>query len=546
MGLINYIDIDWPDLFKPILTAKTGFFNRIRVNREIIPIIFVPGIMGSRLKNKGTGENVWDPDRDIMIMLRKYGGFWNTPAQRKKMLIGKTFNPNHLDVNENDTKHNEKVNTFLDPWRADRGWGGVFWGSYGNFLQKLQHQKWEKPEKSDNANDKNNHIKELIGKCFEFPVHAFGYNWTDTNFNAGVNLAKQIDKIIAGYKKKGRLCKHVILVSHSMGGLVCRSACSDKIGKAKSNVLGVIHGVQPATGATAAYWRMKAGWERTGGAKSTVSAWVLGTNGEEVTCILGNAPGGLELLPTRDYKNNKGESGWLRVPDREGRIHSFPRNGNPYDEIYKIESNVFWRLINPDWLNPQDKKSKPVKPTEQTMTPWDGYIECINKAEIFHKKLETDCHKNTFQFYAANLNTVDKIAYSREKLSFVERQYVTPSEFGFGEVIETTEPDKISSSRGNCVMYVDNDDQELKSPQPQPNTTYTLSMSPIKDYHGGGDGTVPTSSGNALKKVLYSYQLGKVEHQDAYGNEDAITYVFKSIRNLALKRIKEGEVESAR
>lgn len=100
MGSINYIDIDWPDLFKPILTAKPNFFNRVRINREVIPIIFVPGIMGSRLKNKNTGQSVWDPDREIMCMLRKYGGFWNTPAQRKRMLIGDTFNAEYLQVDE--------------------------------------------------------------------------------------------------------------------------------------------------------------------------------------------------------------------------------------------------------------------------------------------------------------------------------------------------------------------------------------------------------------------------------------------------------------
>ena len=528
MGLINYINIDWPDLFKPIQTSKADINNRIRVNREIIPIIFVPGIMGSRLKNTKTGENVWDPDKSIMIMLRKYGGFWNTPAQRKRMLIGDAFNPNHLDVNEEDTSHKE------------RGWGGVFWGSYGKFLKKLQNHKWDEP--ADTDEDADGDKKEIVGKCFEFPVHAFGYNWTDTNFNAGKNLANKIEEIKNEYKSKGRLCNYVILVSHSMGGLVCRSACM--LHNANKDVLGVIHGVQPAVGAPAAYWRMKAGWERTGGIMSTVSAWVLGTNGEEVTCILGNAPGGLELLPTKDYKNNNGESGWLRVPTRNGE-HLLPKT-DPYEEIYKIDSNVFWRLINPNWLAPQDKQSPKSNPYQETKNFWEGYIKCINKANVFHEKLKTDSHKKTYQFYASDLNTVDKVAFSREKLSFVEHHYVNPSEYAEPTIFETTEPDKMSTARGNCVMYVGSNDEELQSPLPQSNITYTLNMSEIKHYTGGGDGTVPDSSGNALKDVLNSYKLDKVEHQEAYGSTDAMTYVFKSVRNLALARIKDAQRTSGR
>ena len=546
MGLINYIDIDWPDLFKPILTSKTNIFNRIRVNREIIPIIFVPGIMGSRLRNTKTKESVWDPDRSIMIMLRKYGGFWNTPAQRKRMLIGDRFDPEHLEVSEKDTFHNLKINTVLDPGRSDRGWGGVFWDSYGEFLQYLQKHKWDMSLKSDEDGIK----KELIGKCFEFPVHAFGYNWTDSNENSGIKLANKIDEIITGYKSKGRLCKHVILVSHSMGGLVCRAACSDEIGKAEKKVLGVIHGVQPATGAAAAYWRMKAGWERTGGIKSKASAWVLGTNGEEVTCILGNAPGGLELLPNKHYKNNKGESGWLRVPVKGGGKFALPRNGNPYEEIYKLESslngNVFWRLINPDWLEPRDKQSKAENAYKTAKKPWKKYTDCIDMAEIFHDNLKTDCHKYTYQFYSSNRNTVDKIKFSREKLSFITKQHEIPTEYGDSMIFETTEPSRLSSARGTSIMYVDNNEQEIKSPQTEPYTTHVLTMAHVKDFKGGGDGTVPDSSGNALKEVLHSYKLDAVEHQEAYGDVNAMVYVFSAIRNLALKRIKEGEVASAK
>ena len=76
----------------------------------------------------------------------------------------------------------------------------------------------------------------------ETPVHVFGYNWTGSNDDAGKQLAAYIEEVIAFYKCQGRICEHVILITHSMGGLVARSAC--KLHGAESKVLGVVHGVQ--------------------------------------------------------------------------------------------------------------------------------------------------------------------------------------------------------------------------------------------------------------------------------------------------------------
>jgi len=532
MGLINYIDIDWPQLLKPMPGVKTNFFNRIRVRREVIPIIFVPGIMGSRLK-QSTGESVWDPDRAIMCMLIKYGGWWNTPAQRKRMLIGNSFKPEFLMVNENDRRHNKRFWRSYDPWRDKRGWGGVFWGSYGGFLDKLQNYRWEVPVRSRGEE----RLKELAGHCFEFPVHAFGYNWTDTNHNSGSKLAKKITAIKDEYKSKGRLCKYVILVTHSMGGLVARSAC--KLYGAEKNVLGIVHGVQPAMGAAAAYWRMKAGFERTGFG-STISAWVLGTNGEEVTCILGNAPGGLELLPNKLYRNNTRESAWLQVPLRGGKILALPVS-DPYEEIYRVRDK-YWRLINPAWLSPRDKKSPPVNPYNNNKYAWDKYNNCIKKAKKFHDDLKDYCREKTYQFYASGLNTVDGVSFSRDKVT-ATTVVKSVSDYSY----ETTVPSHDQTSRGECVMYVDEREMEIPAPLTEYHTTYGLSMSRIGDYKGGGDGTVPDSSGSSLgDKALAIRKIAGEKHSDVYGNKEVQEFTITAIRNLALIRLGEGEVKSAK
>jgi len=535
MEFIHYIDIDWPDLFRPILTTKTNFFNRIRVRREVIPIIFIPGTMGSRLKR---GKKiVWDPDREIMCMLLKYGGFWNTPAQRKRMLIGEKFDSDRLQVSENDAKHNKTFFSEADPCRDRRGWGGVYWGAYGGFLEELQSYNWDKPVNNEDKDAK----KELVGRCFEFPVHAFGYNWTDSNDNSGRKLAEKIDEIIKEYKAKDRLCKYVILVTHSMGGLVARSACL--LHKAESQALGVIHGVQPAVGAAAAYWRMKAGFERTGIA-STISAWVLGTNGEEVTCILGNAPGGLELLPTKDYTANDGGKQWLHINLGAGKKMSLPK-GDPYAEIYRIGDQInaitnekdasFWRLVNPDWLDPKDSEKAPAPPDPANLFkgPWDEYLKCLDQAYTFHEDLRTRFHDSTYQFYSSGLGTIDKITFEHEEI-YNRKQYALG--------IEYSEPSRRMSSRGECTMYADIYNQEIAKPLPSLQNTFVASMSRISDFREGGDGTVPDSSGSALKGegIMRVSKLIRYEHQDVYKKREARDFVITAIRNLALKRIQEG------
>jgi hypothetical protein len=88
---VNVIKINWRELFGPIpgFQCGEGLSNRLEIEREIIPIIFVPGIMGSRLKNQ-KGSKVWDPD-DALFMVDRYGKFSVTAQKRKVLVIGEHF-----------------------------------------------------------------------------------------------------------------------------------------------------------------------------------------------------------------------------------------------------------------------------------------------------------------------------------------------------------------------------------------------------------------------------------------------------------------------
>lgn len=125
-----------------------------------------------------------------------------------------------------------------------------------------------------------------------------------------------------------------------MGGLVAR-ALTNLVGY--ENVLGVVHGVQPATGAPAIYHHMRSGYEGP-------EQLILGANAGEVTAVVANSAGALELCPTFDHRGGKP---WLFLQDEQGNVVNdadglacaYPRGGNPYEEIYK---NPAWFGLVPE------------------------------------------------------------------------------------------------------------------------------------------------------------------------------------------------------
>ncbi|MDX7421466.1 hypothetical protein SJ301_31080, partial [Klebsiella pneumoniae] len=59
------------------------------------------------------------------------------------------------------------------------------------------------------------------GHHFLYPLHVFGYNWLQSNADSAALLGQYISKVLGLYH--GRLAvDKVILVTHSMGGLVAR------------------------------------------------------------------------------------------------------------------------------------------------------------------------------------------------------------------------------------------------------------------------------------------------------------------------------------
>ncbi len=507
------LQLDWADLFKPIQGLSPGEYE-MEVKRETVPILFVPGIMGTRLKNTKNAK-IWDPDSPV-FMLKKYGLIHCTAAKKKQMTVGDAFDESFLVPYEDDKDHNDKVLEAF-PGAAERRWGGVAWSSYGKVLTRLHKQEWSP----------------AVRACFDLPVYAFGYNWSASNSRSGKQLKAFIDEL----KKSLPNCKQVIIVTHSMGGLVTRSALLEH--GADASVLGVIHGVQPATGAAAAYWRMKAGFERTDLVMSRLAAWVLGTNGEEVTALLANMPGGLQLLPSKHYTDNAGSKQWLKFADFDGKVTAARPQGCPYEEIYKNKSD-FWRLVNPAFLTPGKRKDDLTGPEEA----WEVFENFADTARAFHDNVKLTPNAPTHAFYGAGkkFRTPDKVVYKVAEHGWKQvgkdllqlslktalaAEWGGPWGAGASLAAHAITHTDWWQSRGGFTARITKDGVTLEAT--------------LQSADGAGDGTVPESSGKAVEAPAKAFN--EVAHEPAFTHDSeelpVLTFTTGLIEKFCVDKIKK-------
>ena len=489
--------IDWYEVDQVIDGLETDIEHEIRVQREAIPLIFVPGIMGTRLRRSGTNgtgngadglPNMrWEPGKPGW-MLKHFSG--ESPLHRKNMLVGPRFDDGFLEVDDSNP--------------IGDGFHGIMEAYWQKFLNQLKARDWGS-----------------LDKIFEFPVYAVGYNWTDSSMESGRKLAERIVQIKDEAREITGLCEKVILITHSMGGIVSRSA--SELHGARDSILGIIHGVQPVTGAPAAYWRMKAGFEG-GSLGSNIASRVLGNSGPSVTAILGNIPGGLQLLPNKLHRTARGAREWLTITESGAAKLQLPTT-DPYAEIYRVpavvkpkqgerpSSNKYWGLVDPDLLNPGHISGTPSGPPAATdnnaladaaaPNDWDEYIDLLSRAEAFHDALGMQAHPQSFCFRGVGHHTADVIELRIESNWVRSDPYPTRGFRGF-----------FADAQGKDMQAV------------------------LQDPSGGGDGTVPVSSASAID------QRGKnrafnVEHQPAYENGQAQQYTVGSVITLCKQRYDE-------
>jgi pimeloyl-ACP methyl ester carboxylesterase len=544
-NLVPQPDGSWTghSLLTPTALTTRGLFTL--PPQKVVPVIVVPGIMGSNLRaassprrhaNKvlAPNEEAWRPPNGKIQGVRAAKAWKRRdPATRQLLLDAETL---EVDA-RGDISLPSDARTYgmTEAEVRERWWGEVHWDSYGKLLYDLHvglNHTFEM-DSSDEVRVICRHWKDVM-ECdprrwgvrsidriteaelekhadYYYPVYACGYNWLDCCGDSADWLRARIERIIDFWTAHKRECKQVIIVTHSMGGLVAR-ACAKQI---PDKILGIIHGVMPALGAPACYRRIACGtekWSPTNGKLENKSAEfvadILGDVPERTMPVMANSPGALELLPNHLYPKP-----WLhltvlnRVNNKDvwRDVVSLPAD-NPYDLYRDVKS--WYRLLDPQLIDPANKY-------KGEGAALDAIRKVIDKAERFHRDtLGTYYHPNTRVFYSAD----------PEHLSFGTVRWVARDPAN-GAVFTDT------NLRGAVgVGYAPGGGRRIRVE----NRTSLRFVPARQDVPG--DGTVPQQSGaGPTGNAGQVFDIRGYDHQGAYNNDAILLLVHHLIVKFVQK-----------
>lgn len=488
---------------------------------RVMPVIVVPGIMGSNLRARldgkprndklNPGEVAWRPPNGAVDGLKE-AKKWKArdAAARQQILNGPTLEVDDTGEIKIDVDGNGRA--ISHGLARERGWGEIHADSYGLLLSNLHvylnstfRQIYNRCEVEDHWIHINIYDRALWGTTrsgagapltdeeisafaeFHYPVYAFGYNWLESNHISATRLEERIQKIISFWKKGGSSCEQVILVTHSMGGLVAR-ACARRIpGKVK----GVIHGVLPALGAPVCYRRIVCGTEKSSPNNSSIAnktmkvfSEIAGETAQETTPVMAVAGGPLELLPNHMFPRP-----WLfglatESASDKRTILQLPL-GSPYD-LYR-DTTTWYRLFDMALVDPTNRYNGRA----------ESYVNAaLDQADRFHSELGDYYHPNTYAYYC------DDSAH----LSFGTCRWITSSNH--------SEISKEVLSQGRLLSRSFDDSRNVALPNGM-NVVFRIGA-----QDAPGDGTVPAVSGaGPLHKTKQLFRVKGFDHQGSYATE---------------------------
>ncbi|MFM0645148.1 alpha/beta hydrolase [Paraburkholderia bryophila] len=452
----------------------------------IIPVIFIPGVMGSPLAAKDTGDTAWSaPNTDAIGAT--LGGLcsliagWFRSASSREVL----FDPHSVTVTPLGPLIDlGKEDAITEKEARRRGWGSVYRSSYQPVLLWLEQQLnkpmlFGKPEGAWINPDPEGEkwaLHPVLGTDptvygafgngqaiaadsaefkkftkFRYRVYAIGYNWLQSNDDSGRDVVSGLDILDPQTKKTTRLmgiseiCKEndtgkAIILTHSMGGLVARFAVLNHGLDGLAH--GVFHGCQPATGAPLAAKRFKTGGGPEGGLNGFINGSLLGRDADEFIAVMANAPGPMELTPMPDYHN--GEPWWIFARPDGQVIMKFPKEGDVTRELH----------LNPAWygLQPREEQLDPAGATKDRLerlgrkdTVVSNYKNTVVDVVTNQSRLKNQYHGTTY------------VAYGEGGLDFRTPQPGVKKEAGDKgkPTIEKGEPTKDLLAWGNAIWTGD-------------------------------------------------------------------------------------------
>ena len=574
--------------------------------RKVIPVIFLPGVMGSNLRMSKTRQEdlrrddnrAWRPDdmmgvggKTAVITGNGLGGWFKNATPRQRQLIfdpmeteveyyhytenNGRFDPEGKETLAADARHQNVPDSFtpIPPLMGSnrisasaprpqakarsyespaqiarwRGWSEVFFaGAYGEMLRTAElhlnnmvlenklHPVWrqkvgvasllmQNPTEFGGNSGKAITLDDLkkISACW-YPVHAMGYNFVQSNGVSAITIANRLRGLVKGYVSRGFKCKEVIIITHSMGGLLARALIHPAYGNLLNDenvkILGIYHNVMPTIGAAGAYKRMRFGFQEKEGSVAEIEASVLGIDGVHATAILANAPAPLEMMPGEAYGKK-----WLKIVDIQDQLlWSWPREGETaLDGIYLKPPTAWWRLINPNWVNPANISSENGGGIEKVLNR-------LKAASKFSSAIEKTFHKYTYASYCASKNY---LSYGNIVFKLIDGMHDGPNDPWL----------KFESSPEKWILIQDDTKGQLVVQAGS--KRLTLKLMPANAL---GDGTVPSEYsarhidiGIGIDKgILFRHgdnDDNGYEHQNSYASPPVLASMIYSIVQIAKK-----------
>ena len=472
---------------------------------KIVPIMFLPGIMGTRLQNSETKETIWDPDKTSYMI----GLSWKNVSD-KQDLLGITNAPEAVPITEPAKNLFGKSKPYTTE-QLDRNYAAIASGFYDRFLRALETKL-------------NTEQSQII-----YPVYVCAYDWRkDINAIAATEVKDIYNKI-----KEEQETDEMIIITHSMGGLVAREFLRQNP-QAAQKIKAVIHGVQPVQGAVQFYAYFKCGarhfsawWDIPG----IILANILGATKKDFAALCSDIPGAIELAPV----SNGDKQQWLSWDAQLEQEYGMQVQKDDMFGCYTDTSGIVGLTDS----NFDDKVNKEI-------------IRNIAKAKIFHKDLQLKCHERTYALSASQIKTVQSVHIARNNITVdfaTDFCCSVPEALQKAKNLTREQKSLLYSIRAAIPQDIadmsqkENQDEKkavvkqlVKEHLEDVYKTYWSFQDPrvqiiiTKDKEG--DGTVPLKSQQALE-ALQITNYGRKKHSDFYADNTVIDDVIDIIKKLS-------------
>lgn len=265
-----------------------------RIAGKKVPIVIVPGIMGSRLTDPATQSLVWNP----------FG--WPNPVGDEPGI----FAANKARLRQVDQPlapdETNKYAQVADRVRVDpiHHYYNLLSKYYGDLAISLHYDLRQ----------------DLASRQLVPAVYCAGYDWRQSNDQSAQRLSTIVDEARADCDNEP-----VILVAHSMGGIVSRHYCKNLGGESKVKALFLLG--SPTLGAVTAYMSMRLGLSFFDAVRR-----ILNMNRTDTKAFMRAMPSAYELLPTYIYCSQVRTSWATFDPTRTG-FRDQPNPGGIGDDL---------------------------------------------------------------------------------------------------------------------------------------------------------------------------------------------------------------------